>query len=116
MGLSGRVQYAVIAIGVVATAVFADIDVVHIPLGVLNRIELHTIDDILVTLLTVVVALGADLFMAARRADHGTILGTDMEARNRLVVNTALDCVVMMDGWWNDSRRMWTLSCGTRGG
>jgi PAS domain S-box-containing protein len=100
-----------IAVLVVIAAAIGDINVIRLPVGALNRIELREVDGMLAAFLLVAVAFGVDQIRAARLATRAALLETDHEARTRLIVDTALDSVVTMDarglitGWNTQSER-----------
>jgi PAS domain S-box-containing protein len=100
-----------IAVAGVIAAVIGGVGVIRMPLGALNRLDVHEVVGVLGAALLVAVAFGVDQVRAARLAKQATLIETNREARTRLIVDTALDSVVAMDdrglitGWNTQAER-----------
>ena len=84
---------AVFAVIVVSAALIGDINLIELPIALMNRIEQHEVDDVLTALVLVIAALLTDSFRAARREKREAERQAEREAEQLRVVHVTMRTV-----------------------
>jgi hypothetical protein len=84
---------AVFAVIVVSAALIGDINLIELPIALMNRIEQHEVDDVVTALLLVIAALLTDSFRAARREKREAERQAEREAEQLRVVHVTMRTV-----------------------
>jgi hypothetical protein len=83
----------VFAVMVVSAALIGDINLIELPIALMNRIEQHEVDDVLTALVLVIAALLTDSFRAARREKREAERQAEREAEQLRVVHVTMRTV-----------------------
>lgn len=83
----------VLVVIVLMAALIGDVNIIEAPLGLLDRIEQHEIDDILTAVLLLIAAFIVDQVVAARRRRHEISLQTERLRVVKVTMRTVQDIV-----------------------
>ena len=83
----------VFAVMVVSAALIGDINLIELPIALMNRIEQHELDDVVTALVLVIAALLTDSFRAARREKREAERQAEREAEQLRVVHVTMRTV-----------------------
>jgi hypothetical protein len=84
---------AVFAVIVVSAALIGDINLIELPIALMNRIKQHEVDDVVTALVLVIAALLTDSFRAARREKREAERQAEREAEQLRVVHVTMRTV-----------------------
>jgi hypothetical protein len=81
------------AVAVILAAMIWNIDLIEVPFGLLNRIEKNEFDEILVSIVLVIVAFVVDQIVISRRAEHESGLDKERLRVVQVTMRTVQDVV-----------------------